>query len=203
MENFTAWYMANYKAVTACIAAIFIVVLYFAIKSSRRHNKLYRQEEAKIIRLKELKEKFSSLSPEIIEGAETADLLEGTALHYQLRIQKHDNIEKEFSLLPVCAKYVYTLDIFVSEGATPSKFYRENGNILRELFVPALEAIGENRLAEIVKPLSRMYDPKDEMASIDSSVIEKADEAFASSFNEADFRLRAGDYIRSQAENFI
>lgn len=197
------WYMQNYKIITVFLAAVCLVVLYFAIRSSRRHKKLYSEEEGKIIRLKELKEKFSELSPSVISSADSAELLEGTALHYQLILQKKADIEKEFSLLPLCAQYVYVLDIFSSEGGVPSKFYKENGNILRELFAPALKEIGEEKLSKTVLPLARMYDPDDESASIDSAVIEKVDADFASAYNEDEFKLKAADYIRSQAQNFV
>lgn len=197
------WYMQNYKTITVILAIACMVVLYFAIRSSRRHKRLYREEEAKITRLRALKDKFSTLSTQVIAEADETELLEGTALHYQLRIQKHDNIEKEFSLLPLCARYVYTLDIFSSEGGVPSQFYKNNGNILRELFIPALNEIGEGRLAKIVAPLARMYDPEDEMASIDNNIIAKADEAFAEIYNAEEFKIKAAQYIKNEAESFI
>lgn len=197
------WYMNNYVPITIVAAILCIVALYFAIRSTRRHNKLYRAEEAKMMRLKQIKEKFITLSPEIINNAETSELLEGTALHYQLRIQKETDIEGAFSALPICAQYVYVLDIFSSEGGVPSEFYKRNGNVLRVLFIPALNAIGETALAKLVKPLSRMYDPDDEAASIDNAVIEKVDEEFAEKYNIDDFKSKAADYIRSEAESFI
>lgn len=202
-EKITDFLITYNKPVTAALVVLCAVVLYFAIRATVRHNKNFREDEAKIIRMKKLKETFENLSAETIKKAESEDLLEGVALHYQLRIQKHEDIEKAFRELPLCARYIYVLDIFTSEGAVPSEFYKNNGNILRELFVPALEAIGESKLSEIVLPLSRMYDPKDEMASIDNSVIKKADEKFAQAYGSEEFKLKAADYIRSQAENFI
>lgn len=197
------WYMENYKTITVIAAVLCLVALYFAIRSTRRHNRTYRAEEAKLMRMKALKETFTELNTDIITNAEAADLLEGTALHYQLRIQKESNIEKAYELIPVCAQYVYVLDIFSSEGGVPSEFYQKNGNILRERFVPALEAIGETKLANAVKPLSRMYDPDDETASINNDLIASADEIFAQHYKIDEFKLKAAEYIRSNAELFI
>lgn len=196
------WFIKNYAVITAVAAALCLIALYFAIKATSRHNKRYREEEEKIIHLKKLKEKFSDLSPEIIYGAEKSELLQGVALHYQLILQKKEDMEKEFSLLPLEAKYIYTLDIFSSEDGTLSAFYKNNGNILRELFIPALKEIGENSLAEIAYPLSRMYDPNDEEASIDSNIIEKADREFSEIYNREEFALKAAEYIIKEAQSF-
>ncbi len=197
------WFIDNYIIITVVVAVLCAVALYFAVRATARHNKLYREEESRILHLKALKEKFSSLSPEIISSAEKAELLEGVALHYQLLIQKKEDIEKEFSLLPVCARYVYTLDIFVSEGGVLSEFYKNNGNILRELFIPALNEIGETELAKIACPLSRMYDPSDEDASIDNRIIEKLDRDFAENYDRERLVLCAAEYIIREAESFV
>ena len=200
-EKITDFFMAYNKPITIILGVLCLILFYFAFRASSRHKKLYREEEAKILRLKKLKETFEVLSEETIENAPESDLLEGVALHYQLIIQKREDIEKAFRELPLCARYVYTLDIFTSEGAVPSEFYKNNGNILRELFVPALNAIGENKLSEVVMPISRMYDPDDESASIDIEILKKADEKFASLYNAEDFKIKAAEYIRSESEN--
>lgn len=197
------WFMDNYTIITVCLAAVCAVVLVFAIRATSRHNKIYRREEAEIMRLKAIKEKFSALTPDVIKNAQKDELLEGVALYYQLKVQKADNTEREFSDFPVCAKYAYTLDLFVSEGAVASEFYKNNGNILRVLFIPALEAIGESELAGLVFPLSRMYDPDDEMASIDNKVIADIDAAFAEKYDSARFKINAAEYIINNAESFV
>ena len=196
------WFIENYTVITVVAVILCGIALYFAIRATSRHNKLYREEEEKILRLKALKEKFTVLSPEVISSADSTELLEGVALHYQLIIQKESDIEKAFSALPLCAKYVYTLDIFSSEGGVLSEFYKNNGNILRQLFIPALKETGEEELAEIAYPISRMYDPDDEEASIDNTVIEKADADFSKLYDKEKFLLSAAEYIKREAENF-
>lgn len=197
------WFIKNYTVITVVAVILCGIALYFAIRATSRHNKLYREEEEKILRLKALKEKFTVLSPEVISSADSTELLEGVALHYQLIIQKERDIEKAFSALPICAKYVYTLDIFSSEGGVLSEFYKNNGNILRELFIPALKETGEEKLAEIAYPVSRMYDPDDEEASIDTALTEKADSEFSKLYDKERFLLSAAEYIKREAENFI
>lgn len=184
------------------VLAFTVFGLYKASGAYKRHNKLYREEEEKIKRLVALKEKFSPLSESAIDTADESDLLEGVALSYQLRLQKETDMTAAFELLPVQAKYVYTLDIFVSEGAVVSEFYRNNGKELKTIIVPAMKAIGEDVLASIYAELYDMFD-EDSEVSVDKEKIAEVDEKFKKAFDKEKFILSAGKYIKENKKELV
>lgn len=198
------WFSQYWHLVILFFAVLAFTVfgLYKASGAYKRHNKLYREEEEKIKRLVALKEKFSPLSESAIDTADESDLLEGVALSYQLRLQKETDMTAAFELLPVQAKYVYTLDIFVSEGAVVSEFYRNNGKELKTIIVPAMKAIGEDVLASIYAELYDMFD-EDSEVSVDKEKIAEVDEKFKKAFDKEKFILSAGKYIKENKKELV
>ncbi len=193
------WFSQYWYLVIVFFAVLIFTVfgVYKASVAYRHHNKLYRQEEEKIKRLVALKEKFYPLSETAIDTADDCDLLEGVALSYQLKLQKESDMTTAFNNLPVQARYIYTLDIFVSEGAVVSEFYRANGKELKTLIVPAMKAVGENELSELCAELYDMFD-EDSEVSVDKEKIAEVDEKFKQIFNSATFKLKAAEYIRKE-----
>lgn len=192
----------------------YLVILFFAVlgftvfgvyKASgayKRHNKLYRREEEKIKRLVLLKERFSPLTVEAIDTADECDLLEGVALSFQLTLQKQQDMTAAFNLLPVQARYIYTLDIFVSEGAVVSEFYRNNGKELKQLIVPAMKAIGEDALANICAELYDMFD-EDSEVSVDREKIAEVDAKFNEAFDLEKLKKNAARYIKGEKGKLV
>lgn len=200
----TQWLSQYWYLVIIFFAVLIITVfgIYKASNAYMRHNELYRAEEEKIKRLVALKEKFSPLSESAIDTADESDLLEGVALSYQLQLQKEKDMTGAFEILPVQAKYIYTLDIFVSEGAVVSEFYRNNGKELKTLIVPAMETIGEHTLSSICAELYDMFD-EDSEVSVDKEKIAEVDAKFKETFDTEKFKISAGKYIKSCKEDLI
>ena len=121
------WYLAVIFVVVCIIAA---VIFYFAGRSYKAYRTSYKNQEAEIKRLIALKERFVPLSEKAILESDNAETLEGTALSYQLYLQKQEDMEKEFALLSEAKRYIYILDVFVQDKSV-ADFFRENGDILR------------------------------------------------------------------------
>ena len=186
--------------VVASIAAAFVVKK--AVRAYRNYYKRYRSEESRMKRLVSLKEKYMNITPEEIATADEADMLEGVALAIQLRLQKKDDMEKEFALCSVEKQYAYALDIFV-QSSSPSSFFRENGVELTGIIVDALAFIGLDEPAIEAEKLRRMFDEDEEDVSIDSLVIDEVDAYFKSNAVSERIKSAAAEKIKSCPEPFL
>ena len=186
------------------LVLIFIVLLILCIiimrkagKALSEHNKAVREEEERIQHLTNLKNQFRIISNKTILNAAEKDLIEGIALHYQLELEKEVDINSAFLALPDAVKYVYALDVFLSEEGNLSDFFKNNGKPLTEVIIPALEAINENEIAALSVPLNKMYDSDDEETSIDYKVIDECNKKFENIFDRESFCLRTIEFIKN------
>lgn len=161
------WYLAVIFVVVCIIAA---VIFYFASKSYSSYRAAYRNQEAEIKRLTELKGRFVPLTQNAIENSESAETLEGVALSYQLFLQKQEDMEKEFLLMSQPQRYAYILDVFVQDKSL-DEFFRQNGNILKKEITSALELIGMRDFADKIENIRKMFDDEDDVTSLDQSQI--------------------------------
>lgn len=184
------------------VLAATIFGMYKASGAYKKHYELFRADEEKAKHLSHLKQKFVPLTENAIDTAESSELLEGVALSYQFMLQKQADMTAEFEKLPIEARYIYTLDIFVSEGAVPSGFFRNNGKELKNLIVPALKAVGDNEAARLVSRLVEMFD-EDSEVSVDRELIAKTDAEFKEKFDAEKFRLKAAEYIRNNKSALV
>ena len=166
------------------------------------HKKSYKAEEAYITRLKALKEKYVPLTKETVENAPDGELLEGTALGIQLFLQKQEDMEAEFLLLPEEKKLIYTLDVFASDKTLDS-FFRNNTEILKSRLVPALSLIGLEAQAERVAPVAKMFDDKDEETSLNEKKLTELDKELENEGFLSFIKLSAAKYIKDNAEIFV
>ena len=186
--------------VGVCIFAFFIFRA--AAKSYSAHKKSYKAEEAYITRLKALKEKYVPLTKKTIENAPDGELLEGAALGIQIFLQKQEDMEAEFLLLPEAKKLIYTLDVFVSDKTLDS-FFRNNTEILKSRLVPALSLIGLEAQAERVAPVAKMFDDKDEETSLNEKKLTELDKELENEGFLSFIKLSAAKYIKDNAEVFV
>lgn len=193
------WYLV---IVFFIVLAVTVFGMYKASEAYKKHNKLFHEEEEKMKRLAELKQKFVPLTKEAIDSGNDQELLEGVALAYQLQLQKEIDMTAAFEKLPIEARYVYTLDIFVSEGAVVSGFYRNNGKELKSLIVPAMKAIGESDSAKLCSSLYSMFD-EDSEVSVDREKIAETDEKFKVVFDSDRFMSNAAKFIRANIDKLI
>lgn len=186
------WY---FVIVFFVVLAATVFGMYKASRAYKRHYELFRAEEEKAKHLSQLKQKFVPLTESAVDSAEDGELLEGVALSYQFLLQKEVDMTAEFEKLPLQARYIYTLDIFVSEGAILSEFYRNNGSELKRLIVPAFEAVGDSEAARLADGLFDMFD-EDSEVSVDRELIAETDAEFSEHFDKEKFKSKAAEYIR-------
>ena len=193
------WYLALIF-IGVCIVAA--VIFYFAGKSYSSYRASYRSQEEEIKRLTALKNRFVPLTEEKIAESDSAETLEGVALSYQLYLQKQEDMEKEFSLLSREKRYIYILDVFVADKSIDG-FFRENGNILRSEITSALELIGMNDFAEQLEDIRKMFDPEDEVTSLDENKI-SALQKYADENGIYDtIRLSGAEFIKKNSQLFV
>lgn len=186
--------------VGVCVAAFFIFRA--AARAYSAHQKSLRAEEKYITRLLALKEKYVPLTEETIEKAPEEELLEGTALGIQLFLQKQEKDEKAFEELSDEKKYIYTLDVFVSDK-TLEKFFRENSAILNSRLVPALELISLKSFGERILVISKMFDDRDETVSLDEKKLGALDEELQKEDFLSLIKLSAAKYIKENSSLFV
>lgn len=204
MQGIQEWFSQYWMYALGVVGAliVFLIVLKMASKSYKRYYKNYHAQEKEIKRLIELKGKYKDLTAEAIAQAEKEELLEGAALSYQLKLQKEEDMEKAFSLLEKEKQYIYALDVFVSEKSV-SDFFRENGKILTEITVPALNLIGLYSVAEETEKMRLMFDETDETTSISQKEIQRIEELFKAEEILTKIKHKAAEYIKENPELFI
>mgnify|MGYP003291051750 CR=1 FL=1 len=193
------WYLAVIFVVVCIIAS---VIFYFAGRSYKSYRTSYKNQEAEIKRLIALKERFVPLTEKAILESDSAEILEGTALSYQLYLQKQEDMEGEFALLSEAKRYIYILDVFVQDKSV-SVFFRENGDIIRMEITRALEFIGMTDLARRVEKIRKMFDNEDETASYNEAEIEKLQNFIDENDVLTKIKLEGAEYIRSNFQLFV
>ncbi len=159
--------------VAVCVLAV--VIFYFAVRAYSKHNSLYKTQEAEMRRLLALKEKYMNFTEETLTSADEAELLEGVALSYQLRLQKNEEPEKAFSLMNEEKQNIYVLDVFCADGDAKI-FFSENGKIVKDRIVPALIMIGMDDFAEKLRLIYNMFDSENEDVSYSEKKIAQLNE---------------------------
>lgn len=193
------WYLV---IIFVIVCAVTAVIMYFAARAYSRHRRDYRNQEKEIKRLLELKEKYQTLTEDAIMSADENELLEGTALSYQLVLQKIDDNEAAFEEMSDCKKDIYTLDVFVHDASVKT-FFSENGDILRKRLVGALERIGMKEFSDEINFIALMFDDKDETVSYSVSEMEKFDEQMLERDILTQIKLKSAVYIKNNCDSFI
>ena len=176
--------------VCACAAVIF----FFAVRAYSKHNALFKSQEAEMKRLLALKEKYMNFTEETLATADEAEILEGVALSYQLRLQKEENSEKGFECMNEEKQNLYVLDVFCAD-ADVKTFFSENGKIVKDRILPALSMIGMDEFSLRLKEIYDMYDETNEDISYSENKI-----AQINALAEADDILRK---IKAEGAKYI
>ena len=192
------WYYLIFLALSIVLA---VVAVTMAAKASRKRRALFLREEANIKRLVALKEKFKPVTKEAIDSADDEELLEGIALSYQLKLQKEEKQEELFETFNDDVKDIYALDVFVQDK-TSEEFFSQNGVILKDRILSALEKIGMKAFAEELRPIYDMYDNSNEEVSYDINKIRSFDEKMTADGIISDIKLRSAAYIRENYKSF-
>ena len=204
MDNVIAWFRDYWPYAVALVVVAVGASFIFrkAAKAYKDHQKRFHAEEAQMRRLVELKNTYYPLTEAAIAAAPAEELLEGTALSLQIPLQKQDDPERAFALLPEAQQLIYVLDVFVSDK-TATAFFKESSALLSSRLLPALGLIGLHDADEWMTRLVTMFDENDETTSLDWNVVQNADEAFAAMDLLTKIKLQGAEYIRNHPAQFL
>ena len=181
--------------VFALVVIVFIIVLNFAAKAYSKHYNTLNEQKKMLEHMTALKNKYKNITAEVLSSCSEDEILEGFALVYQSEIQKCDDMEAYFSTLPKEKQFVYVLDVFVGdEGA--EVFYSQNGEILTDIIIDALKAIGMNDFADKLSEIHKMYDKDDESTSFDREKVENFDKSLNESDVLTQINVNSAKYIK-------
>ena len=181
--------------VFALVVIVFIVVLNFAAKAYSKHYNTLNEQKKMLEHMTALKNKYKNITAEELSSCSEDEILEGFALVYQSEIQKCDDMEAYFSTLPKEKQFVYVLDVFVGdEGA--EVFYSQNGEILTDIIIDALKAIGMNDFADKLSEIHKMYDKDDESTSFDREKVVNFDKSLNESDVLTQIKVNSAKYIK-------
>ena len=177
------------------LAAAFAFLFVKAAGAYSNHNKRYKEQEAQLKRLTALKEKYRNASVSDLDSFDSEEILEGTALLYQIALQKNEDMEAAFSTLEAEKKYVYTLDVFC-EDASAKVFFSQNSEILTGIILQALTEIGMSDFAEELSVIAKMFDKNDEDVSYSEKALEDFDKMMAENNILTGIKLNSAKYIK-------
>ncbi len=161
-------------AVFFVVLVAFVVVLNKAAKAYSKHFNTVNEQKKQLEYMTNLKNKYRNITSDELQKCSDDEILEGLALLTQIDMQKCDDMESYFRNLPKEKQYIYVLDVFVSDGSV-KEFYTQNGEILTDIIIDALNAIGMIDFADKLSSVAKMYNKDDESISFDSNTIDKFD----------------------------
>ena len=179
---------------TVAFAFLFIK----SVSAYSNHNKSYKAQEAQLKRLTALKEKYRNATAEDLATFDQKEVLEGTALLYQIALQKSDDMEAAFRALSKEKQLVYVLDVF-TEDASAREFFSQNSEILTDIIFEALTEIGMADFARELSLIAKMYDKDNEDVSFSEKTLEDFDKMMSESNILTKIKLNSAKYI---AENY-
>ena len=184
--------------VLVLVVVVFIVVLNRAAKAYSKHYSTLNEQKKLLEHMTNLKNKYKNITAEELSECNEDEILEGFAMVYQSEIQKNDDMEGYFRTLPKEKQYVYVLDILAGDGSAEA-FYGQNGEILTDIILDALRAIGMQDFADELYEIQKMYDKNDESVSFDAKKIENFDKYLKESDILTQIKVNSARYIK---ENF-
>lgn len=185
-------------AVFAVVLVVFIFVLNRAAKAYSKHYNTVNAQKKQLEYLTALKNKYRNITAQELSRCDKEEIMEGFALLTQIDMQKSDDMEGYFGTLPNEKKYIYVLDVFVSDSSA-EVFFGENGEILTDIILDALRAIGMNDFADELSVIAKMYNKDDESVSFSKAQIEEFDKTLNESDVLTQIKVNCAEYI---TENF-
>lgn len=176
------------------LAAAFVFLFIKAVSAYSNHNKSYKAQEAQLKRLTALKEKYRAASAEDLAAFDQEEILEGTALLYQIALQKSEDMEEAFRALSKEKQLVYVLDVF-TEDASAGEFFSQNSEILTDIILEALNEIGMTDFAEKLSVIAKMYDKDNEEVSFNEKALEDFDKMMSDKNILTEIKLNSAKYI--------
>ena len=107
-------------------------------------------------------------------------------------------MEAFFATLPKIKQFIYVLDVFVQDESA-EMFFSQNGEILTDIILDALGAIGMKDFADELFEIAKMYNKDDESVSFNKNAIEIFDKTLNEKGILRDIKVNSAKYIK---ENF-
>jgi uncharacterized membrane protein len=180
------------------VVIVFIVVLNRAAKAYSKHFNTINEQKKQLEYMTNLKNKYRNITAEELSECRDGEILEGFALLTQIEMQKSDDMEDYFRTLPKEKQYIYVLDVFAEDGSA-KEFYTQNGEILTDIILDALNAIGMEDFANKLSAIQKMYNKDDESTSFDSAAVDKFDQEINSECILDEIKRKSAEFIK---ENF-
>ena len=184
--------------VFALVSVVFIIVLNKAAKAYTSHFNTVNEQKKQLEYMTNLKNKYRNITAEELSDCSEEEILEGFALLTQVEMQKNDDMEAFFATLPKIKQFIYVLDVFVQDESA-EMFFSQNGEILTDIIVNALGAIGMKDFAEELFEIAKMYNKDDESVSFNKNAIDIFDKTLNEKGILRDIKVNSAKYIK---ENF-
>ena len=197
--------MAEYWYLWLVLAALIIVtavVIFFAARAASSHNAQTKKLLEELEHLKQLKDKYKVLTPELVNFSDPSELLEGVNAVMQAKLEKSDSPEQTFAEFNEVQKNLYTLYYFLEDSTQGlSFFFKNNGTELRQQILPALEAVKEDDFSPFVKRAYDMFDENNEEVSLGQTELKLIDSQFLSIFNTDKLLTDIKSYISDNLQS--
>ncbi len=189
--------------VIAAVVAAVIVFIKVAIASERRaknNQKLYMKLEDD----KKLRDRFSSLTRQMIENSDSAELFRGVGLNLLKRVSDAPDLNGEFERLTEEQKLIYSAFLFTEDSKEGmSNFFKLNGRPVTDFALSGAEKLFSREFAVIVRHEYDAYDPDNEEVSCIPSEIERDDAGALEYIDGYAAEKIFGDYIKENADMFL
>lgn len=193
--------------IMVALIALTVFVCCKAYISGKKRNAEKERIIAQLEKEKALRAEFRNIE----ESSFSSDkddfrLILGMCAHVQMKIEKADNINDEFSALSDVKRNVYCLGyVFEDSAEKLSEFFRSNGEPLLSAARSAVQNVVGGEFAEIFNKEFSMLDDNNEEISVDNAKLDGYDAEFTSFMakNGADIYKNVADYIRSNKDEFL
>lgn len=176
------------------LSVAFVFLFIKSVSAYSNHNKSYKAQEAELRRLTALKEKYRNASREELACFPQEEILEGTALLYQIALQKSDDMEAAFRSLSKEKQLIYALDVFTGD-ASVGEFFSQNSEILTGIIVEAVNLIGMTDFAEKLSGVAKMFDKDNEEISFSKKALEDFDKMMSENNILTEIKHNSAKYI--------
>lgn len=177
-------------------AVVSVITVFVCIKAGRAYKKrqaIINAQNALIEKDRQLYRAFKDADEAFLKSAEPRELIAGLAIAVQAKVEKAEDPVALFETFSEKDRYVYSLDIFLTDSETNlSHFFRNNGKPVTNTAVEALRHLG--LLTEGIEKVFLMLD-EDTDVSYDPEFIKNADEEYKKSFDTAAAINKIREYL--------
>lgn len=188
------------------LAALAVITVFVCIKAANAFSKQRKLNNEIVEKLKAdtaLRKEFDELTEEKAAKADDERLFKGVALGISRRIEKSENILKEFEALNDSQRIIYSLYFVFEDGSEKlDKFFRTNGTPLTDFALKGAQKLFPEKAAQAFNNEFDAFDENNESASIIPANIERDNAAFSEFINSDGIFTPLAGYIRENLGDF-